>query len=164
MGMLAYLVRVDKETLDSYLADSQLLESMIENNQGLGPNWLDLDKSWDGLLFLLNGEGMANIDHPLTSVLFSDQVIDPDQDLGYGPANYLLPEQVKDLSDQLSLIIPSELKQRYDPQRMNECQVYPTGWDTDHQLSDFLVESFKELQKFYAQSAVEGLAIISFLS
>src|SRR6478609_11842389 len=104
MSMIGHLLRVTKPELDEYLKDSSLLESSIydEETDEENPNLVDLDKSWDGILFLLTGQNVVNTDHPLAKVLFSGQLIDEEQDLGYGPAHYLTPEQVKDLNSQIS--------------------------------------------------------------
>jgi hypothetical protein len=107
---------------------------------------------------------MANADHPLVQVLFSGQIIDEEQDLGYGPAHYLIPEQVADLNSQISTITVADLKLKYDPKRMTELEVYPTIWDEGDDAFDYLNEYFGTVKQVYADAAKNGEAIITFIN
>lgn len=71
---------------------------------------IDIDKTWDGIIFLLTGHGIASAASPLVRVLFSGQLIDEEQDLGYGPTHYLTPEEVVELSNEISTITPKNSK------------------------------------------------------
>ncbi|MGG9963528.1 YfbM family protein [Ferruginibacter sp. SUN106] len=165
--MIGNLLRVTKTDLEAYLKDSSLLESSIydEETDDENPNLTDIDKSWDGILFLLTGQNVANTDHPLAKVLFSGQIIDEEQDLGYGPAHYLTPEQVADLNDQLSKITTAELKQKYDPEKMEAIEVYPSIWTEEGDGAfEYLSEYFKTVQEVYSEAAKNGEAIITFIN
>lgn len=167
MGMIGNLLRATGTQLDEYLKDSSLLESSIydEGTDEENPNLTDIDKAWDGIIFLLTGQGLANADHPLLSVLFSGQVIDEEQDLGYGPAHYLTPEQVVDLNNQISKITVEDLKKKYDPKRMEELEVYPSIWEEEgDDAFDYLSEYFEVVQEVYAEAAKNGEAIITFVN
>jgi hypothetical protein len=162
MGMIANLLRVTTTELETYLQDSSLLEERIyDENATEDRNLNDVDKAWDGIIFLLTGQNIQNADHPLVQVLFSGQLIDEEQDLGYGPGHYLTPDQVKDLSDQISKITTEDLKKKYNSKKMNELDVYPI-WDEDS--FDYLAENFKLLQQIYAEAANNDQAIITFLN
>ncbi|MFV0388966.1 MAG: DUF1877 family protein [Pyrinomonadaceae bacterium] len=80
-------------------------------------------------MFLLTGQSLATSEHNLVRILFSGQLIDEEQDLGYGPAHYLTPEQVAELNNEISTITIADLKQNFDPKKMTEQEVYPTIWD-----------------------------------
>jgi hypothetical protein len=164
MSMIANLLRVTKADLDAYLNDSSLLEESVYNDEVENPNLVDLDKSWDGILFLLTGQNVANTEHPLAKVLFSGQLIDEEQDLGYGPAHYLTPEQVVELNAQIANISIADLKQKYDPKKMNEIEVYPSIWDEGDEAFDYLAQYFKDLQQVYADAAKNGEAVITFVN
>jgi len=166
MSMIGNLLRVTKAELDDYLKDSSLLESSIydEETDDENPNLVDIDKSWDGIVFLLTGQGIANADHPLLRVLFSGQIIDEDQDLGYGPAQYLTPEQVADLNSQIAKITVADLKQKYDPKKMTELEVYPTIWEEGDEAFDYLSGYFTIVQQVYSEATKNGEGIITFLN
>ncbi len=164
MSMIANLLRVTKTELESYLNDSSLLEAAIYNDEVENPKLVDLDKSWDGILFLLTGQNVAHTDHPLAKVLFSGQLIDEEQDLGYGPAHYLTPEQVVELNDQIVNISVAALKAKYDPKKMTEIEVYPTIWDEGDESFDYLAEYFVNLQQAYAEATKNGEGMIVFIN
>lgn len=130
MSMIGNLFRVTKSELEDYLNNSSLLEDRLygENEEPDYQNLDDIDKAWDGILFLLTGDGISNIHHPLAKVLFSGQLIDENQDLGYGPAHYLKPEQVIDLNNQISKITVNDLKLKFNPEKMTELGIYPKIW------------------------------------
>ncbi len=53
MSMIGNLLRVTKAELEEYLKDSSLLEKSIydEETDDENPNLVDIDKSWDGIVF-----------------------------------------------------------------------------------------------------------------
>lgn len=166
MGMIGNLLRVTQAELDSYLKDSSLLEKSVYNDDTdeENPKLTDIDKSWDGIIFLLTGNGFADDSHPLVRVLFSGQIIDEDQDLGYGPAHYLTPAQVAELNTQLAAITVADLKQKYDPQKMTALEIYPNVWDEGEEAFSYLSEYFVTVQKEYAEAAKNGEGIITFIN
>ncbi len=164
MGMVGNLLRVTKFELEDYLKDSSLLEDLIYDDETENEKLVDIDKSWDGIIFLLTGQSFATAEHNLVKVLFSGQLIDEEQDLGYGPAHYLTPEQVADLNNEISTITIEDLKQKFNPKKMTELEVYPTIWDEGDDTFDYLVEGFSTLQNVFANATKNGEAIITFLN
>jgi Domain of unknown function (DUF1877) len=167
MGMTCTLLRVTKSELEEYLNDSSLLEDRIydDESEDEDENLIDIDKSWDGIIFLLTGQNFENADHPLLQVLFSGQIIDNEQDLGYGPAHYLTPEQVTDLNNQISKITVEDLRQKYDPEKMTELDVYPNVWEDEGEESfEYLSDNFLEVQQLYSDASKNGQAIITIMS
>ena len=165
MGMIANLLRVTQSELEDYLEDSSLLEDRIYDDEGDEQNLVDIDKSWDGIIFLLTGQNCGSTnDHPLVEILFSEQIIDVEQNLGYSPAHYLTPKEVIELNNQISKITIADLKQKFDPEKMTELGVYPIIWDEGEEAFDYLANGFTDLQNVYAEAAKNGEAIITFLS
>jgi hypothetical protein len=163
--MTANLLRVSNTELEEYLKESSKLENRIYNNQGLeDPKLVDLEKAWAGILFLLTGKNINDLTHPLARVLFSENLIDEDQDLGYGPANYLTPKEVSELNAQISSISSEDLKQNFNPKQMTELEIYPTIWDEGDDAFDYLNQYFKIMQETYSDAAKNGEAIITFIS
>lgn len=163
MGMTANFIRVTPTELESYLADSSLLAnriySVIENDA----TKYDIDKSWDGILFLLTGKNSSDTSEPLSRLIFSNQLIDKNQDLGTGPAHYLTPQEVKDLNEQIKVIIPSSLKQNFNATAMKELGVYPNNvWD-EEEVDEYLIEYFETVQEIFAVASGKGEAIITFI-
>ncbi len=165
MSMIGNLLRVTKAQLSEYLQDSSLLLDNVyqEETEEGNPNLKDIDKSWNGIIFLLTGQNVDDSNHPLISVLFSGQLIDENQDVGYGPAHYLTPAQVKELNDQISVISPQELSKRYDAERMTALNIYPDIWNDEDAL-DYLITYFKSVQSIYVLASEKDEAIITFIN
>ncbi|MBS1593762.1 MAG: YfbM family protein [Bacteroidetes bacterium] len=160
MSMLLYLIRVDEPSLRTLLQDSSHLADMLDRDD---LRMIDIDKDWDGILFLLTGTSLAGCtDHPLSHIFFSGQAVDEHQDFGYGPAHYLRPAQVSALSAQLAAIEPVSLYARYSPALMAQEDVYPSGWDEEED-ADALVRSYSRIRDFYAAATRDGEAIITLL-
>src|SRR4051812_32966457 len=130
MGMIGYLVRVTNEELGSFLNNPALVEAFLYNANSTIV--CDLDKSWEAANFVFTGSGLITLDEmvePLKYLMFSNQVFDEEQDLGYGPAHYVLPEQVKEVNIALCAINDETLGSNYDTEKMNELGIYPGVWD-----------------------------------
>jgi hypothetical protein len=164
MSMIGNILRVTNDDLQAYLKDSSLLESRIYNEEDEDRNLTDIDKAWEGILFLLTGQNLAEADHPLAAVLFSGQLIDEDQDLGYGPAHYNTPEQVTKLNELISVFKEEDLQQRFDPDKMTSLGIYPEIWDEGNEAFEYLAENFLDVRQTYEDAAKNGEAIIIFLN
>jgi hypothetical protein len=164
MSMIGYLLRVSQQELDAYLNDSSLLEEQIGDDKVDADKLIDIDKAWDGIVYLLTGGSIATADHPLLRVLFSGQLIDEDQDLGYGPAHYLTPEQVAVLNGELANITREDLEKKYNAEEMTALEVYPSIWEDDEETFTYLADNFESVKALYADAADNGEAVITFLS
>ena len=164
MSMIGNLLRVTKSELEDYLKDSSLLEDKIYHDETENENLVDVGKSWDGIIFLLTGQSLATAEHNLVRVLFSGQLIDEEQDLGYGPAHFLRPEQVAELNKEISTITIADLKQKFDPKKMTELDVYPTIWNEGDDAFDYLADGFSTLQNVFEDATKNGEAIITFIN
>ena len=164
MSMIGNLLRVTKTELSAYLQDSSLLEDSIYDEDSENDKLVDIDKSWDAIIFLLTGQSFATSQHNLARVLFSGQLIDEEQDLGYGPAHYLNPEQVAELNNEISHISMADLKERFDAKKMTELEVYPAIWDDEEEAFDYVAEEFLTVQNVFAEATKNGEAIITFLN
>lgn len=163
MGMIGHLLRVTDAELQTYLADSARLEDRLYQTPN-DPALVDIDKTWDGLIFLLTRETLSQTSHPLAHVLFSGQLVDEEQDLGYGSAHYLTAAQVAELQPQLAAITRAELKRRFDPARMTELGIYPNIWDEGDDAFDYLADGFATVQHLYAEAARQRQGLITFIS
>lgn len=162
-GMTAHLLQATPGELSRYLDDSALLAQRIHAG-GDAPDErrYDIDQSWDGIIYLLTGQNSSS-GHPLSKVIFSGQLIDKEQDLGTGPAHYLLPAQVQELHTTLREIQPEMLKARFNAAEMKANSVYPgNAWEQEG-TDDYLVEYFELLQEIIAVAARNGDALITFI-
>ena len=160
--MTGTFVQLTNAQFSRALSDPSALEGMIQPGQETPV--LDVDKSWEAIFFILTGSALAeDPDHPMGRVVFSQQFFDEDQDMGYGPAHYVTPDQVKELNTELQLITDEEVRSRFDGQRMDEMSIYPEGWEEEGSF-DYLADNFMELRSFYASAALNNAAVVFFVS
>jgi hypothetical protein len=166
--MIGKFIRVPESDLEEYLVDSSLFEKRIDNQEDDDEfNTCDIDKSWDAISFLITGFGPSDLEKaetPIAWTIFGAQVLDENQDLGYGPANYLTADQVNELHNALINIPPTRLKMNFDAAKMNELGIYPNYWEDNEDEVDYLMQHFDSLKAFYAEAAINGEAVISYLS
>ena len=63
MGMILNFLRVPSAQLADFKADTHLLETFVYKVDNYGiPQYLDLDKSWGGLLYVMTGQTMEDMD------------------------------------------------------------------------------------------------------
>jgi hypothetical protein len=124
---------------------------------------VELDKAWHGLHFLLTGSSWGG-QEPLCYLVKGGQEIG--EDLGYGPARVLRPQQVKAFHAALSRISTSELESRFDHAAMRAARLYSIGESVDDAGEDqeYLLEYYEVLQDFVAQAAGRGQGIVTYLS
>lgn len=166
MGMIGNLLRVTPKELEEILNDSTVLEEKVYSDDTKESDLLDIDKTWEAIFYLLTGYPVAEIENakpPLSWTLFSGQLVDVDQDMGYGPAHYLTAEQVKQVSKELESISSESLRQKYDGKKMNEAGIYPQIWDEPESI-EYLLDNFELLQEFYKDAGNSNMAVITFIN
>lgn len=167
MGMIGNVIRVSQEELNSFLNNSETLENKIYSDEAEEAEWfLDLDKSWDGINYILTGKiigGLENEPNELQRALFSLQIIDEEQDLGFGPAQYLNPNQVKETYAELEKFTDDHIKSKINASEMTEIGIYPDIWN-EPESHEFLVDSFNELKAFYKKASENNQAIVTFIN
>jgi Domain of unknown function (DUF1877) len=164
MGMTLTLLRVSNTQLQQYQNDSEILYNTVYNDgSDESDAMIDIDKAWNGLFYIMTGNNIGdNSTHPLTKVLFSEQFVDAEQDMGYGPAHYVSPAQVAELSALLSKTTLEDLIENFDAEKMEAADVYPSIW-REEGIFDYLFSYFKEVQEFYAEAAKSNEAVITFI-
>ena len=172
MGMIMYLLRISKQELENYIQTPSLFEEKLDvlyESEDNDDAFLDIDKAWGGILYLLTGKAFASgspedeVDS-LNRIFFSAQFFDEDMDVGYGPAHYLTPEQVAGIHHKIASLTEADLKARYDPEAMNEEEELYPSLDWNEEIFEYLYSHFQALQSFFATAASRGEAIVTFLS
>lgn len=164
--MILNLIRVSQSDLDSYLLEPDNFEIKINKEETYTTDcFLELDKAWDAVQFAITGSGIANMGEksPLSRTLFSEQFLDAEQDLGYGPAHYLTEHQVKETNIELQKLDLIQLKESIDLNEMVQENVYPGGW-TDDGAKDYLFDYLDDLLKFYQSASNNNEAILTYMT
>jgi hypothetical protein len=160
MGMTGTLLRVTQEQLEAFLDDSSLFEDYIDSEEmEEHETKVDIYKYWDGLNYLLCNND--NLDPMLFKSIFSSQILDNEQDIGYGPAQYLTVDQVKKLSDAIDMTSDDQIRQGFDTTDMTLKEVYLSPWQ-DKDLTA-LMNYYHKLKDFYLAAAKQGQAVITYI-
>ncbi len=161
--MIGNFLAVTGDKIEEFIRDPAVmpvfLHSAIEDQDELGADFLDVDKSWHGIHFLLTGT-VREGEPPLAWVIFAPKEIG--EDLGHGPARLLMPEQVAEVSKALAPITGDKLKKKCDWTLMNDSQIYPQGWRNGDQ--DYIAENFTQLRKFYESAGRRGMGVVHWLT
>lgn len=158
------MLRFSKAKLEAYKAEPSLFEVDASAAEESESGSLYLDKSWEGIHYLLTGGKVGEGEEPLSLIMFSGQHFDEEQDMGYGPACYLEQEQVAIIAKALSIWDEARFRQRFIPEEMEAAEIYPTGWSNDPEDQfQYLWEYFTQLKTFYSEASQEGQAIASYI-
>jgi hypothetical protein len=135
---------------------------LYPDNDDEPPNTIDLDKAWHGLHYLLTGEA-EEAPPPFGDAILGG--IEIGQELVYGPARFLTPEQVAAVHAALTGLTPEALAQRFDPQNMEIQDIYPDIWmrDGDEAL-DYVLAFLPTLQTFYRDATARGDAALLWMA
>jgi hypothetical protein len=121
---------------------------------------LCLEKSWQHLHYLITGK-LDDAPPPLGNAILGGTPIG--DDVGYGPARYLTPQQVREVADALAAIPREELVRRSAAEMPLPRGIYgvdPSGQEDD--LEETL-EYFDELVQYYSEAAEQGNAVFLYL-
>jgi len=117
---------------------------------------LDLDKTWEGIHYLLTGANQLGGDEPLCYLARGGEEIG-EVDVGYGPARALKSNQVKAFTEALAGISEEEFRERFNAEEVAQAGIYPPrlGERGERDL-DYLAEYFVQLKPFVAATAESG--------
>ncbi|CAN5432817.1 YfbM family protein [soil metagenome] len=156
MSMIGNYLRLPEAELQKVLEKPEdILEFLYpeDDSEPFGDRHLDTDKAWQLTHFLLTGDAWVGAEPLRNAVLGGTEI--GEEDVGYGPARYLTPSQVKSTSEALAAIYPEQLWQRFDLDAVRKSKIYPSGWEGNEMDRTYIVEYYTSLQTFFAAAAVE---------
>lgn len=119
-------------------------------------NGLNLEKSWHVLHYLLTGKA-DEAEAPLGNALLGGNEIG--DDLGYGPARFLTPEQVREVATALAKISKEDLHRRFNLEAMIAANIYPCKPNGEDEL-ELAQHYFEHLSNYYSDAAATGNAML----
>ncbi|MYN09965.1 YfbM family protein [Pseudoduganella aquatica] len=165
MGMIAYLAGVDDVTMARLQANPDDVAAVIYPPDGHGEDadFVDLDKAWHCIHFMLTGSAVDTAPTAGWSILGGTEL---GEDMGMGPARVLAPGQVRSVAAALDAIDEDAFTARYAPDSMVAAEVYLSdslASDGDAAL-DYIVQNYRSLRTFYRDTAAKGHGAILWLS
>ncbi len=170
MEMLCTLRSLTEQQSQALRQAPGQLEAFLDDEEDFGDpegsKFLELDigETWHGLQYLLTGtawEGQAPLDF-----LVRGGVDVGDIPSDEGTARVFSTEQVKALAKALGALTEKALRERYEPSRMQQEDIYPGFWEEpppDLEPEEELLSYFVELKKFMDSVARRGLGLLVFI-
>ncbi|HEY9107898.1 MAG TPA: YfbM family protein [Roseateles sp.] len=164
MGMVGCFVPVTDATLERLRSGEESIEEFLYPDDGESEpeGYVDLDKAWHGIHYLLTGEADGGTP-PLALAVFGGEEFGPE--IGYGPARFLTATQAAEVAEALEATSVDALTARFDAQDMEQKQIYPDViWMRDGtEALDYLLDNYQQLVTFYRAAAARGDAVIQWL-
>src|SRR4051812_26483349 len=122
MGMVACFTSLSSEALGQLQNDPDLIEEYLFPDDGDSepPNYIDLDKAWHGIHYLLTGQADGG-EVPHSLAVTGGEEFGPE--VGYGPARFLTPSQVQSVAEALANLSAESLASKFDPKDMESKQI-----------------------------------------
>ncbi|HKW61731.1 MAG TPA: YfbM family protein [Candidatus Acidoferrum sp.] len=142
------------------------LEKMKSHLMGLSRNGtqLSLYKDWHMLHYVLTGKSWEPPDSPQgMAIMGGAELPDIQRVMGYGPARYLKPSQVREVAATLADFPFVERVAKYDHVAAETAKVYPHRHPNEPLADDErqgLIDYFNLLKDFYSEASGKGNAMI----
>jgi len=161
MSMIGNFLQVSPVDLEELIADPSGVEAFIDPDDDEHENCIDIDKAWHGIHFLLANDPWGGEPPLANAVLGGTEIGD---DVGYGPARYLNPDEVRAVADTLKQITSQDFRNRYDARKLLDNEIYPQIWHDDDDAVGYLVAAYDSLRTYYLDAAAKGNAMLKFLN
>ncbi len=162
--MIGNLVAVPPKQLDAFIADPDLVAPFLypEDGDAEPANHLDIDKAWHAIHYTLNGKTWEGEEPLFLTILGGEEI---GEDVGYGPARYLIPAQVQAVASALSAVDADQFSKRFDPAAMDSAEIYPQIWQRDGAEGlEYVTHHYAHLSSFYRAAAERGDAVLIYLN
>lgn len=170
MSMIGHLYLLPRDELEAAIEDPPKVHDLISRAFDVDTEtdrFVDLDKAWHCLHFLLTGTAWEG-EVPLDFIAIGGSEIG-EEDVGYGPARGFRPEEVAAIASALEPVSVGDLVARFDGARMDELEIYPLGGWRDINAADpeqfgYFAGAFDEARALCLRGRDRGLAMIVWLS
>ncbi len=139
----------------------QLQNGDIDTFEFLNKDYIDIEKSWDILKYILTGSSGAtgNVLDNIIPIDFEN--ILNDEDMGMGPAIYLDTQTVKEMSKEMEKISKEDFISKIDIEKIHANNILK-GWPFEDILS-YSYSYFEILKDYFKKSAEEDKYIVMWL-
>ncbi|MEV4206697.1 YfbM family protein [Nocardia salmonicida] len=149
MGPVLAFHRISESDAARITADAEAAFELVEAIDNTGEPVGDIDKSWDGLRYLL---AAARVD--------VDLLRDLDPWAGDGEPRLWTPDEVSTAAHTLAATPFTALAEHFAPDDMDDNDVYPDIWDTDF-CREYLREHYEGLVEFLLFASVKNSPVLS---
>jgi len=161
--MIGHYLRITPQELAALEAAPETVPDFVyrRDSPETGERHLDIDKAWHAIHVLLNHQ--RNAEHELLNVVFGGEPLG-DADLGSGPARAISAPEVAAMATVVQSVSVDELRTRWDPQELEERNIYPHIWDEGDDALEYVLDNYARLVQFFVAAARDGDAIITYIA
>lgn len=168
MSLIGHVYLLPDARIQELIAEPARVYEVIDSSYNEpGQGFVDLDKAWHCLHYLLTGSAQAG-NGPLSFILQGGTPVG-DEDLGgYGPARVLRPLEAAALADALAPLTQQQLLARFDLKKLEKLNVYPGRWSELNLRSEYELGyyfgPFLDLKRITARAKDERLGLIVWIA
>ena len=166
MGMVGNYFRTDIETVNKIkCGELSLVELCYSEDDFMdSDSFMYLDKSWHAIHFILSGEVWTSTDDPLSKVVLNGNILN-DEDMGYGPAMVLMPDELHDINKALKVTTKEWFLEEFSITDMIANEIYPVMNDENaDDFFEYIYHYFAELVDFFKKAEQENQCILFFVN
>lgn len=168
MSLIGHVYLLPDAKIQELLKEPARVEEVIDasyNEPGQG--FVDLDKAWHCLHFLLTGSAQGG-SGPLGFILQGGTPVGTEDLGGYGPARVLRPLEAAALAGALAPITQEQLLARFDLKKLDKLNVYPGRWSELNLRSEYELGyyfgPFLDLKRVTQRAKAERLGLIVWIA
>lgn len=160
MSMIGCFLPITESELNSLLNNPETISDLIYEVPE--ERIIDIDKSWHAIHFTLNQDQWGGSE-PLINVILGGTPVS-EEDVGYGPARYLTPSQVKSVAIALEEFGESKFVSNFNSDKLTSNDIYPSIWDDSPETLEYVKDYYKVVCDTYVKSANSEQAMLLFLN
>jgi len=160
MSMTGGLAAVSPEQLEDLKSGTAPIDDLLFPEDEDQVNSCDLYKAWNGISFLLEKIGGEQRQILKVAVLGGEPF---GEDLGYGPAMFLTPTEVKEIAGFLADIDDAAFRAAFDADEMESADIYGFNKEDAEQDLAFFSDHYGLLRDFYESASESSHAVIQYL-
>lgn len=158
MGIIANYTSVTANELKKLQNMEVDTWDFLNNNE----NYIDIEKSWDVLKYILTGSSRITGNILDNIVPISYENILNDEDMGMGPAVYIDNQTVKEMSEKMEKISKEDFISKIDIEKIHADGILQ-GW-TFEDIFNYSYSYFKILKEFFKESTENDNYIVTWLN
>lgn len=163
MSMIGNFIRADEDMINDVQNGELSLMDLMDDDAD--DRWLDVDKAWHAIHYVLTGDS----DVPRKATIFSKVVLGgtpiEEEGMGYGPALVVEPEEVREINEALKPASEEWFRERFSLKDMQKKAIYPVMDDEEEgQFFEYVYDNFKALKEFYIEAEKAGQGVLFFIT
>lgn len=162
MGMIGYYKLLDDKDYEKLSNGDSLPNEYIDFSNDDSYDYLDIDKTWNAINYVLVGDlDGDNSENPFSKLIFGGQYIE-DEEIPYG--SFLInKKEVMDLRKNIDTVIEEDFRKNFSVKEMLEAGVYPVyegDLDEEEEFFQYVYSAFYDIKRFFRRAEEEEKAIL----